>query len=202
MSGDGWFSIIILLIYAIFFFIMALIALIPSVIQAIGIARICNKIGAFKPVWSWVWAFLFPPVAILRAGDVAAARENPRRKKMLVHGLIASAVFIAFTVLTVLCMIAYAAVSEMALGETWETIMIIAVFVMFVPTMLAAIWTAVPSYISMFRIFKLYVPTWGAWLILAGMIILSDLAFLVLPVLSFIPIKKNEPEKVYEPEYT
>lgn len=202
MSGDGWFSIIILLIYAIFFFIMALIALIPSVIQAIGIARICNKIGAFKPVWSWVWAFLFPPVAILRAGDVAAARENPRRKKMLVHGLIATAVFMVFTILTVLCMIAYSAVSEMALGETWETIMIIMVFVMFVPTMLVAIWMAVPTYISLFRIFKLYVPTWGAWLILAGMILLSDLSFLVLPVLSFIPIKKIEPEQAYEPEYT
>ena len=199
---DGMMSVIVILIYAIFFFIMALIALVPSVIQAIGIARICNKIGAFKPVWSWVWAFLFPPVAILRAGDVAAARENPYRKKMLVHGLISSAVFVVLTVLTVVCMVAYAAVSEMALGETWETMMIIAVFVMFVPTMLAAIWMAVPTYISLFRIFKLYVPTWGAWLILAGMILLSDLSFLVLPVLSFIPIKKIEPEQAYEPEYT
>ena len=199
---DGMMSIIVILIYAVFFFIMALIALVPSVIQAIGIARICNKIGAFKPVWSWVWAFLLPPVAILRAGDVAAARENPHRKKMLTHGLIASAVFVVLAVLTVACMVVSMAVSEMALGETWETITIIAVFAMFVPTMLAAIWMAVPSYISMFRIFRLYVPTWGAWLLLAGMMILSDLSFLVLPVLSFVPMRKTEPEQAYEPEYT
>ena len=54
----GMMSIIVILIYAIFFFIMALIALIPTVIRAIGIARICNKIGAFKPVWSWALPLL------------------------------------------------------------------------------------------------------------------------------------------------
>ena len=189
----GMMSIIVILIYAIFFFIMALIALIPPVIRAIGIARICNRIGAFKPVWSWVWAFLFSPVAILRAGDVAAARENPGRRKMLVHGLIATGVYIVLMILTVGCMAVFAVLSETANGILLALPMI-AALLFAILGFLAAVWMAVPTYISHFRIFKLYMPTWGAWLLLAGMLLLSDFSFLVLPVLSFIPMKKTEPQ--------
>lgn len=187
----GMMSIIVILIYAIFFFIMALIALIPTVIRAIGIARICNKIGAFKPVWSWVWAFLFPPVAILRAGDVAAARENPNRHKMLAHGLIATGVYIVFMVLALGCMAVFALISETA-NDVLVALAMIAALLFSILGILAAIWMAVPSCISHFRIFKLYMPDWGAWLTLAGMILLSDFAFLIMPILSFIPMKKTE----------
>lgn len=187
----GMMSIVVILIYAIFFFIMALIALIPSVIRAIGIARICNKIGAFKPVWSWVWAFLFPPVAILRAGDVAAARENPNRHKMLAHGLIATGVYIVFMVLALGCMAVFAMISETA-NSALLALAMIASLLFAILGFLAAVWMAVPSCISHFRIFKLYMPDWGAWLTLAGMILLSDFAFLIMPILSFIPMKKTE----------
>jgi hypothetical protein len=36
---------------------------------------------------------------------------------------------------------------------------------------LATVWMSIPVYISCFRIFKLYLPDWGAWLMPAGMVV-------------------------------
>ena len=63
---------------------------------------------------------------------------------------------------------------------------------------LATVWMSIPVYISYFRIFKLYMPDWGAWLTLAGMLMLSDLSFLILPVLSFLPMQKQPYDPVVE----
>ena len=81
MLEENALSITVLLVYIIFFAIAWLIAMIPAVINAIGLARICNKLGAFKPVWCWVWALLCSPIALLRAGDLAAERQDPYARK-------------------------------------------------------------------------------------------------------------------------
>lgn len=190
-------SIMVLLIYAIFFFIMALIALIPSVIQAIGLARICNKLSAFRPVWSWVWAFLCPPVAILRAGDAAAKREDPYSKSLLKQGVASVIVFAVLTTLAVIGAVVMMLSPEFALPDVVMSIVALVTIVLTVLTLLASVWLAVLLYISHFRIFKAYVPTWGAWLLIAGMVILSELAFLIFPVLSFLPIKPAGPVHEY-----
>lgn len=195
-------SVMVLLIYAIFFFIMALIALIPSVIQAIGLARICNKLGAFRPVWSWVWAFLLPPVAILRAGDAAAEREDPYRKSLLKQGVVSVIVFSVLATLAVIGAVIMVLSSELTLPDAVVSVVALVTVVLTVLTLLASVWMAVLLCISHFRIFKAYVPTWGAWLLIAGMVILSELAFLIFPILSFIPIKPAGPvhEYLYESE--
>ncbi len=194
MTGEFQFSIIILLIYAIFFAICFLIAMIPTVINAIGLARICNKIYAFRPVWSWVWALLFPAVAVLRAGDTAAERADPYRRKMFTHGIVAVAAFTVLTALTVASMGAYAVFSETA-ENVWTIVAFVVMMAFALLSLLAAIWMAIPMCISYFRIFKLYMPTWGAWLTLAGMLVLSDLSFLILPVLSFLPMQEVDADK-------
>jgi nitroreductase len=197
MSGDTQFSILIFLIYAIFIGIMVLISLIPSVINAIGLVRICKKLDVFKPFWRWVWALLFPAVAILRAGDEAGEREKLFCKKMFAHGMIAIAVFVVFAVLTFTSMGAYAAFSETA-DNIWTIVAFVAMLLFAVLAFLASVWMSIPVYISYFRIFKLYMPDWGAWLTLAGMLVLSDLSFLILPVLSFLPMQKQPFDPVGE----
>lgn len=197
MSGDAQFSILIFLIYAIFIGIMLLLSLIPSVINAIGLARICKELGVFKPFWRWAWALLFPAVAVLRAGDEAGEREKLFCKKMFAHGMIAIAVFVVFAVLTFTSMGAYAAFSETA-DNVWTIVAFVAMLLFAVLAFLATVWMSIPVYISYFRIFKLYMPDWGAWLTLAGMLVLSDLSFLILPVLSFIPMQKQPYDPVVE----
>ena len=198
MTGDTLFTIIIFAIYIIFLGIMLLISMIPSVINAIGVARICKKLGLFKPFWRWVWALLFPAVAILRAGDEAGEREKPYCKKMFAHGMIAIAVFAVFAVLMTACMGVYVAATELALPEAVATVALILMFVLLIPTLLATVWMSILMYISYFRIFKLFMPEWGAWLTLAGMILLSDLSFLILPVLSFVPMREQPFDPVVE----
>ena len=190
MSGDTQFSILIFLIYAIFIGIMVLISMIPSVINAIGLVRICKKLDVFKPFWRWVWALLFPAVAVLRAGDEAGEREKLFCKKMFAHGMIAIAVFVVFAVLTFTSMGAYAALSETA-DNIGTIVAFVAMLLFAVLAFLATVWMSIPVYISYFRIFKLYMPDWGAWLTLAGMLVLSDLSFLILPVLSFLPMQQQ-----------
>jgi hypothetical protein len=197
MSGDTQFSILIFLIYAIFIGIMLLLSLIPSVINAIGLVRICKKLDVFKPFWRWAWALLFPAVAVLRAGDEAGEREKLFCKKMFAHGMIAIAVFVVFAVLTFTSMGAYAAFSETA-DNVWMIVAFVAMLLFAVLAFLATVWMSVPVYISYFRIFKLYMPTWGAWLTLAGMLVLSDLSFLILPVLSFLPMQQQPFDPVGE----
>ena len=70
-------GVVVIAIYIIFFCFAALIAMIPTVINGIGLARICKRLGAFRPVWCWVWAILCPPVAVLRAGDLAGEKKDP-----------------------------------------------------------------------------------------------------------------------------
>ncbi|MBO5756182.1 MAG: hypothetical protein J6S28_00650 [Clostridia bacterium] len=190
MMGDTLLTIIIFAIYAIFIGIMLLISVIPSVINAIGLARICKKLGVFNPFWRWVWALLFPAVAILRAGDEAGEREKLFCKKMFAHGMIAIAVFVVFAVLTFTSMGAYAALSETA-DNIGTIVAFVAMLLFAVLAFLATVWMSIPVYISYFRIFKLYMPDWGAWLTLAGMLMLSDLSFLILPVLSFLPMQQQ-----------
>ena len=190
MIGDTLFTIIIYVIYMIFFGIMLLLSLIPSVINAIGLARICKKLGVFKPFWRWAWALLFPAVAVLRAGDEAGEREKLFCKKMFAHGMIAIAVFVVFAVLTFTSMGAYAAFSETA-DNIGTIVAFVAMLLFAVLAFLATVWMSIPVYISYFRIFKLYMPDWGAWLTLAGMLMLSDLSFLILPVLSFLPMQQQ-----------
>ncbi len=191
MFEENGLSIVVILTYVIFFFIMFLFALIPSVINAIGLARICNKLGAFRPVWSWVWALVVPSVAVLRVGDMCAEREYPYSRKLFRYGILAMIVFTVLATLTTLCSVVFALSSELVLHDILETFSLIGTFVLFIPTMLAAIWMAVPLYISYFRIFKAYMPVWGAWLTLIGMLLFSQLAFLVLPVLSFLPMRDD-----------
>ena len=197
MMGDALLTIIIFAIYAIFIGIMLLISVIPSVINAIGLARICKKLGVFNPFWRWAWALLFPAVAILRAGDEAGEREKLFCKKMFAHGMIAIAVFVVFAVLTFTSMGAYAALSETA-DNIGTIVAFVAMLLFAVLAFLATVWMSIPVYISYFRIFKLYMPDWGAWLTLAGMLMLSDLSFLILPVLSFLPMQKQPYDPVVE----
>jgi hypothetical protein len=197
MTGDTLLTIIIFAIYAIFIGIMLLISVIPSVINAIGLVRICKKLDVFKPFWRWVWALLFPAVAILRAGDEAGEREKLFCKKMFAHGMIAIAVFVVFAVLTFTSMGAYAAFSETA-DNIGTIVAFVAMLLFAVLAFLATVWMSIPVYISYFRIFKLYMPTWGAWLTLAGMFVLSDLSFLILPVLSFLPMQQQPYDPVGE----
>lgn len=193
MLEENQLSIVVLLIYAIFFAIMWVIAMIPAVINGIGLALICNKVGAFKPVWCWVWALVFPTVAILRAGDIAAERKDPiGHRKHFETGIMS---VIAFFVLMLLaagfgCMAAFS--SETPELSAINVLFTLVMIVLLVAAVAASVCMTVLLYISYFRIFKLYVPTWGAWLMLAGMFVLSQFAFLLLPVLSFLPFKEDE----------
>ena len=56
MLEESAMSIAVLLVYIVFMGFVWLISMIPAVIHGIGLARICKKMGAFKPVWCWVWA--------------------------------------------------------------------------------------------------------------------------------------------------
>ncbi len=191
MSGDTQFSIIIFLVYAVFLAIILLISLIPAVINAFGLARICKKLGAFRPTWSWVWALLVPSVAVLRVGDMCAEREYPYSRKLFGYGVLAMIVFSVLATLTTLCSVVFALSTELVLHDILETFSLVGMFVLFIPTLLSAIWMAVPLYISYFRIFKAYMPNWAAWLTLIGMLVLSQFAFLILPVLSFLPMRDD-----------
>ena len=191
MLEENALGISVLLVYIVIFAVALLIAMIPVVINAIGLARICNKLGAFAPVWCWVWALLCPPIAILRAGDWAAMRQSPFPTRSHFQTGITSV--IATTVLAVLSylLIAMAGLTaESGLGA-FSVVLIIVVILLCIALFAIAIWMTVLLYISYFRIFKLYVPTWGAWLMLAGMVLLSQFSFLLLPVLSFLPMREG-----------
>ncbi len=196
MLEENQLSIVVLLIYAIFFAIMWLIAMIPAVINAIGLARICNKLGAFKPVWCWVWALVFPAVAVLRAGDIAAERENPfGSRRHFETGVTSVIVFAVLIVLAFGFGLMTAFSSETPEHSVITMLFALVMIVLLIAAIAVSVWMTVLLYISYFRIFKLYVPAWGAWLMLAGMIILSEFSFLVLPVLSFLPMKEHTAEQ-------
>ena len=185
-------GVVVIAIYIIFFCFAALIAMIPTVINGIGLARICKRLGAFRPVWCWVWAILCPPVAVLRAGDLAGEKKDPigcRRH----FGAGVLSVIVTATITTVAIGFAFMCgfAAESSQDGTAPTLFVLILIVLCVALFAIAIWMSVLLYISYFRIFKLYVPTWGAWLLLAGMILLSELSFLILPILSFLPMRED-----------
>lgn len=185
-------SITVIAIYVIFFAIMMLFAMIPAVINGIGLARICKRLGAFRPVWCWVWAILCPPIAVLRAGDLAGERRDPvgcrRHFGAGVLSVIVTAVITTVaTGLAFMCGFA----AESSHNGTVPMLFALLLIVLSVAMIAIAIWMSVLLYISYFRIFRLYVPGWGAWLLLAGMILLSQFSFLILPILSFLPMRED-----------
>lgn len=190
MLEESAMSIAVLLVYIVFMVIVWLIAMIPAVIHGIGLARICKKMGAFKPVWCWVWALLCPPVALLRAGDMAAEKEWPLfPKKHLARGMELFIVTIVLVLIGSAFGIVTAFIADDPNVSALTFLFSIFSLILLLSSMVVSVWMSVLLYISYFRIFKLYVPTWGAWLMLAGMILFSQFSFLLLPVLSFLPMK-------------
>lgn len=192
MLGETNPSIVEILMYAIFFAVMLLLSLIPAVIHAFGLARICKKLGAFRPVWSWVWSFVFPAFAILRAGDIAAERDKPGDCRKNFEAGVTSV--IAFALLMALALgfgLMTAFSTETPQLSVITKLFALVMIVLLIAAIAISVWLVVLLYISYFRIFKLYMPTWGAWLTLIGMFALSQFAFLILPVLSFLPMRDD-----------
>lgn len=183
-------GIAVLAIYLIIFVFAFFIALIPVVINGIGLARLCNKMGAFTPAWAWIWSLLVPSIALLRLGDIAGEWQDPlgcrRHFRMGVVLMIISA---ATLVLIPFFAFPLAFLPENPRFEAALTFFGIALLVLYIVAMVSAIWLTVLQFISYFRIFKLYVPTWGVWLMLLGMFLLPQLSFLILPILSFLPMR-------------
>ena len=195
-------AFIVYLIYAVALGIIILIELLPrlicSLIESIGLARICNKLGAFPRAWSWVLSILLPSVAVLRAGDMAAKRENSSKKPLLKQGIVGLVLFAACILLSVLCVAVALLTTLMGWPLMYATAAGVVVLAVCVVALILFIWLFVLLFISHFRVFKAYVPTWGAWLLLAGSVLLGPLSFLILPVLSFIPLKKLPDEQTEE----
>lgn len=185
---------IVYLIYAVALGIIILIELLPgiicSLIERIGLARICNKLGAFPRAWSWVLSILLPAVAVIRAGDMAALREDANKKSLLKQGIVGLVLLAVCILLGVLCTVIAFATAVLDWPAIYAMLTGVAVLILCAVALILLIWQIVLLCISHFRIFKAYVPAWGAWLLLAGSILLGPLSFAVLPVLSFIPFKK------------
>ena len=193
---------IVYLIYAVALGIIILIELLPglicSLIESIGLARICNKLGAFPRAWSWVLSLLLPMIAVLRAGDMAAKRENSSKKPLFKQGIVGLVLFAVCILLSVLCTVIAFATAVLNWPAIYAKLAGILVLILCAVALILFIWLFVLLFISHFRIFKAYVPTWGAWLLLAGSVLLGPLSFLILPVLSFIPLKKLPDEPIQE----
>ena len=182
----------------IIFLIEALPGIICSLIESIGLARICNKLGAFPRAWSWVLSILLPAVAVIRAGDMAALREHANKKSLLKQGIVGLVLFAVCILLGVLCTVIAFATAVLDWPAIYAKLTGVAVLILCAVALILFIWLFVLLCISHFRIFKAYVPAWGAWLLLAGSILLGPLSFAVLPVLSFIPFKKLPEEPIQE----
>ncbi|MBE6697787.1 MAG: hypothetical protein E7581_04610 [Ruminococcaceae bacterium] len=182
----------------IIFLIEALPGMICSLIESIGLARICNKLGAFPRAWSWVLSILLPAVAVIRAGDMAALREDANKKSLLKQGIVGLVLFAVCILLGVLCTVIAFATAVLDWPAIYAKLTGVAVLILCAVALILFIWLFVLLFISHFRIFKAYVPAWGAWLLLAGSILLGPLSFAVLPVLSFFPFKKIPEEPIRE----
>lgn len=187
MSGENALSLADSLSFSLFFWVVALISLIPFVVNAIGLARICKKYGAFSPFWTWVWALFCPIVAVLRVGDLAAKWKNPYAyRKMFNMGIAAMITFTVLAFLSGLCAGACASFFKME-DNIWTINAFLGMLAFALSAMLAAVWMAIPLYISYFRIFKEYMPTRAAVLLMIGMAVLPEFSFVVFPILSFLP---------------
>ena len=183
-------SIAVLAIYLIFFVFALLISMIPVVINGIGLARLCNKMSAFTPAWAWIWSLLGPSVALLRLGDIAGEWQDPLGcRRHFRMGVVLMIICVVPLVLIPFFAFPLAFLPENPRFEAAIAFLGIIIFVLYIIGMFAAVWLTVLMFISHFRIFKLYVPTWGAWLMLLGMFLLPQLSFLILPILSFLPMR-------------
>ncbi|MBQ2806609.1 MAG: hypothetical protein IJF08_06115 [Clostridia bacterium] len=194
MNGEDMFSTTIILIWTLTFGILILIELLPelirSLVTSIGLARVCNKLQAFPRIWSWVWALFFPPIAIFRAGDAAAKREDENKRRYFKQGVKIIILFVVCCVFAVLC----AALAVTATLLSWSSrlvyVSLVAMILLTVPTLVFAVWTIVLLFISYFRILKAFMPIWGAWLAVIGIVVLYKVSFWFLPILSFFPLRK------------
>ena len=194
MSGEDVFSTIIILIWVLTFGVLILIELLPglirSLINAIGLARVCNKLQAFPRIWSWVWALFLPPIAILRAGDAAAKREDENKRRYFKQGVKIIILFVVCCVFAVLCAALAVAATLLSWSSRLVYVSLVAMILLTVPTLVFVVWAIVLLFISYFRILKAFMPTWGAWLAVIGIVVLYKVSFWFLPILSFFPLRK------------
>ena len=194
MNGEDVFSTIIILIWVLTFGVLILIELLPelirSLINAIGLARVCNKLQAFPRIWSWVWALFLPPIAILRAGDAAAKREDEKKRRYFKQGVMIMILFVVCCIFAVLCAALAVAATLLSWSNRLVYVSLVAMILLMVPTLAFAVWAIVLLFVSYFRILHAFMPAWGACLALIGIVALYKVSFLLLPILSFVPLRK------------
>lgn len=189
-----WGSIILVILYALAALASLAAALATYVIYSIGLARICKKLGACRPILAWIP--LVRGVVFAKASDVAILKLDGKKKnltKQAAISLILAAILWLATMLACLISLLVAYMISDASGSfSWLIILLVAVMWIFLLAYLAVyLWYSVLLYIAFFRTSRAFVPTWASWVLLVAQVLWPQLISIVMLVMSFFPVKED-----------
>ena len=189
-----WGTIILVILYALAALASLAAALATYVIYSIGLARICKKLGACRPLLAWIPLVRW--VVTAKAADVALLKLDGKKKNLTKQSavaiILALVIWLAMLLVVLVGAIIIMMISDPEGSMTWVPILVAVLIGLLAVAFYAfAIWYSVLWYIAFFRISRAFVPTWASWVLLVAQVLWPQLISIVMLVMSFFPVKED-----------
>ena len=189
-----WGTIILVILYALAALASLAAALATYVIYSIGLARICKKLGACRPLLAWIPLVRW--VVTAKAADVALLKLDGKKKNLTKQSavaiILALVIWLAMLLVVLVGAIIIMMISDPEGSMTWVPILVAVLIGLLAVAFYAfAIWYSVLWYIAFFRISRAFVPKWASWVLLVAQVLWPQLISIVMLVMSFFPVKED-----------
>ncbi len=190
-SSETFVSVLSIVIVLVFFgIIFGVIALIPYVCNAIGLARICKKLDACSPVLAFFPILVY--IAMAKASDAADAYNGIERKRPILKHMIISTVFCVLSSTLLIVLAVPTALMMNSLDPVMQlisTVLMLAYLAMFFITYALFLWRTVVCCFCYWRMCNAYSQVL-AIIVLAVSILMPNLTWLAMFIVPFFPLKE------------
>lgn len=192
-SSETFVSVLSVVIVLVFFgIIFGVVALIPYLCNAIGLARICKKLDACSPVLAFFPILVY--IAMAKASDAADAYNGIERKRGILKHMIISTVFCVLCSVIVIALAVPTAIlmnADDPVMQLISTVLMLAYLAMVFVTYAVFLWRTVICCFCYWRIGNAYSQVL-AIVLLAVSILMPNLTWLAMFVVPFFPLKEVE----------
>ena len=179
------------LIYAIGALLSMIAAAAGYVAYALGLFRICKKVGQRRASLAWV------PVAQLILVPVTAdgIMETKQEKKTALarHAVISLLAGVACALLCAVLGGVGLLLEAAKLGGALIWIVIILLSLSLLAFLACLAYFAAVYFLAFYRIARMFVPTWACWTLTVALVLNLQMSALVLLILSFFPLSEPAP---------
>lgn len=184
-------SLLPVLIYAVGALISMIVAVAGYVAYALGLFRICNKVGQRRAPLAWVPVAQLILVPVTADGIMQPGQE--KKTGLARHAVISLLAGVASALLCAVLGGIGLLLETAKLSGALIWIVIALLFIALLAALACLVYFTVVYILAFYRIARMFVPTWACWTLTVALVLNLQMSALVLLILSFFPFSEPAP---------